>query len=94
MIITDRDRRIITMWIAGFDYEAIAAELKISRGVLVRRAHLLGIPHRLPGPGRRVDMWPYILHWLGGGHEPGAIADALGLTGRARLIAIGWELSR
>lgn len=81
------DHYIVTMWIKGTNSAAMAAELGIARGNLVRRAHRLGLPHRESGARDR-NLWPSIVGWLRNGWSPEQIADGIGITGRARELML------
>lgn len=79
----DREHRIATMWLAGRKSDAIAMECGVSRGVIDRVVRRIGLPRRVTG-ARPVNVWPLVIAWGAAGHSPEAIADGLGLTGRAR----------
>lgn len=84
MRISDRDRRIICLWLAGFKAEAIAAEMGTTRGPIHRRAGELGLPRRLPGAQAkslpRPNLWPHIVRWARFGYSALEIAKGIGCT--------------
>lgn len=88
LLATEREKQMIFMWLSGLDGEAIAAALNTSRGSIIRSLHSMGVPHRLPGARDR-NLWPHIVRWARHGHSSEDIADGIGLTGKARSIALG-----
>lgn len=84
----DRHQRIVSMWIGGMDFEAMAAYMNTTRGALVRTAHTIGLPHRTTGAMDR-NLWPSVVAWARAGKTPEEIADGLGFIGKARRIALG-----
>lgn len=81
MRITDRDRRIVCMWLDGMKAEAMAAEIGISRGPLLRRVGELGLPRRLPGAKCQApSLWPCIVAWARSGFDAVEIAEGIGCT--------------
>lgn len=84
----DRHERIVTMWIKGEKSEFIAATVGTSRGAITRYVRVLGLPPRLPGNRRALNLWPCIVSWARLGHTPEQIADAIGATGKSRSILL------
>ena len=84
MRISDRDRRIISMWLDGVKSEAIAAELGCWRSAVARRVQSLGLPPRLSGYSSaataRPSLWPCIVVWARSGRSAYEIAAGIGCT--------------
>lgn len=81
----DRNRRIVSMWVAGLDMEAIAATMKTTRGSITRSAHRMGLPHRRQGAYGR-NLWPCVVHWAQRGWTAEQIADGIGIRGKAKQL--------
>lgn len=89
MRISDRDRRIVSMWLDGLKSEAIAAEIGVTRGVILRRVGDLGLPRRLPGKNySAASLWPCIFEWARSGFTPTEIATGIGCTKPSIVAAI------
>lgn len=92
----DRHHRIVTMWISGLKTASIAREVRMHRQSMVRTAHNIGLPKRVPGKRRRKDrnLWPAVVAWAKAGYSPEQIADGIGVTGRAREILVASDALR
>jgi len=82
----DRRVRICTMWLAGLKTVSIAQEIGVSRGVMLREAHAIGLPKRSNGPHRSVNLWRCVVAWARMGHSADDIADKIGLSAEARRL--------
>ena len=77
MILTDRDNRIICLWLAGWKTESIATEVGMSPTRLRYRAREVGLPARKI---RAVNLWPCIVAWARKGHSAVEIARGIKCT--------------
>jgi hypothetical protein len=77
VILTDRDNRIICLWLAGWKTESIATEVGMSPTRLRYRAREVGLPARKI---RAVNLWPCIVAWARKGHSAVEIARGIKCT--------------
>jgi hypothetical protein len=77
VILTDRDNRIICLWLAGWKTESIATEVGMSPTRLRYRAREVGLPARKI---RAVNLWPCIVAWARKGHSAVEIAKGIKCT--------------
>lgn len=75
--------RIEFLWLAGWKSAAIAEEVGVCRGSVIRHVQRMGLPRKLPSRSqylgnRRVDLWPWIFRWLKAGHSILEIKKAIG----------------
>lgn len=91
--ITDRDCRIVCMWLSGVKSEAMAAELGWSRGPLLRRVRDLGLPYRMSRSRstRPPSLWPFIVEWAKRGHSARDIAIGIGCSKPDLVASIGCD---
>lgn len=83
MILTDRDRRLISLWLAGWKTESIATELGMHHAKVRFRAREIGLPKHAV---RNFNLWPYIVAWAKRGHDAMAIARGIKCT-RPEVVA-------
>lgn len=90
--LTDRDRRLVCLWLKGVKMDAIRAEFGLSsRGIVIRRAQKLGLPHRSNrhGANAPVDLFPCIVAWAKQGFTPREIAVGIGCTNPDLIASVG-----
>lgn len=77
MILSDRDQRLICLWLAGWKTESIAAEIGISYTRVRTRALKVGLPKRKV---RGLNLWPSIVAWARNGYDAEDIAKGIKCT--------------
>ncbi len=77
MILTDRDQRLICLWLAGWKTESIATEVGMSQTRVRFRAREVGLPLRKI---RALNLWPSIVAWARKGYDAVEIAKGIKCT--------------
>lgn len=77
MILSDRDQRLICLWLAGWKTESIATEIGLSQTRVRFRAREVGLPLRKI---RALNLWPCIVSWARKGHDAVEIAKGINCT--------------
>jgi hypothetical protein len=77
VILTDKDRRLICLWLAGWKSESIASEIGMAAAKVRERARKVGLPKRISRPR---NLWPSIVAWARNGHDAMAIARGIQCT--------------
>lgn len=88
--LSDRDRRMVCMWLAGKTVVSMMHEFGLnSRGSIIRRAKQIGLPPRMHGKrgaGAPANLFPCIVAWAKRGYTPLEIAVGIG-SGKPDLLA-------
>lgn len=92
--IRERERYILSLWLAGHGLHTIAAEVGLNaHSGIARILGRLGVPARKSGDRQVIgtsnrNLYPCIVHWAKLGYTAEQITDGIGLKGRARKMAL------